>query len=84
MKERENQHDTGVGIKARLMAFPGAVEAEDVAAILGVKKDSIYKLARSGGIPCFRIGTSVRFDPKKLSEWYDGQCIGDSGVKKKL
>lgn len=60
------------GIKDHLLTFARPwMEAEDVAAILGVKKDSIYKQARAGSIPSYRIGTSVRFDPKKLCEWYD-------------
>jgi excisionase family DNA binding protein len=80
----QNHHDKNVGIKEHFLAFSRpSMEAKDVADILGVDKGSIYKLARSGIIPCFRIGTLVRFDPKKLAEWYDKQCIGDSVVKKK-
>jgi excisionase family DNA binding protein len=60
------------GVKDHLLAFTRpSMEAKDLADILGVKEGSIYKQARAGVIPCFRLGTLVRFDPKKLSEWYE-------------
>jgi excisionase family DNA binding protein len=79
----QNHHDKKVGIKEHFLAFTRpSMEAKDVAEILGVTKPSIYKYARTGEIPSIRLGTSVRFDPKKLAEWYDRECIGDSVVKK--
>lgn len=54
----------------RLLAFDRAMIVEEVAALFQVEKGTIYKQARRGAIPSFRIGTSVRFDPKELAEWY--------------
>ena len=35
--------------------------------------DSIYKYAKAGRLPCFRIGTSVRFCPKAVADWLRAQ-----------
>jgi excisionase family DNA binding protein len=73
MHARENHHNTDVGIEDRILAFPRALEAGELADLLGVKKGTIYKQAKTGAIPSFRVGTSVRFDPKKMCEWYSRQ-----------
>jgi excisionase family DNA binding protein len=62
---------SNVGIKDRILAFPRALEAKELAGLLSVDEGIIYRQARSGIIPSFRIGTLVRFDPKKLGEWYE-------------
>jgi excisionase family DNA binding protein len=46
-----------------------ALRAGEVARLLGVTRQHIYKLAADGTIPSFRIGSAVRFDPKHLAEW---------------
>jgi excisionase family DNA binding protein len=46
-----------------------ALKAGEVAGLLGVSRQHIYKMAAHGQIPCFRIGRAVRFDPKDLAEW---------------
>jgi excisionase family DNA binding protein len=60
----------------RILAFEGALTAKDVSKLLKIDTDTIYKAARNGEIPSFRVGTSVRFDPKKLNDWYEKQSIG--------
>lgn len=63
-------------IEDRLAEFDRAMTAEDVATLFSLTPDTIYKHARSGMIPSFRIGTAVRFDPKRLLEWFRRQSIG--------
>lgn len=60
-------------LRDRIIAFDGALTAKDVSKLLQMDTDTIYKAARRGEIPSFRIGTSVRFDPKNLAEWYERQ-----------
>lgn len=62
-----------MSIKEKIGSFSKAMQAKDLAGIFGVTKDLIYEQARLGTIPSFRIGTAVRFDPKRVSEWYDKQ-----------
>ena len=47
----------------------GAMTAEQLAKMLNVSKITIFKLAKAGRIPSFRIGTCVRFDPKTVAKW---------------
>jgi excisionase family DNA binding protein len=63
-------------IGAHLINFNRALTADEVAALFNIHPNTIYKQARCGDIPSFRIGSSVRFDPKKLAEWYRKQSIG--------
>ena len=36
---------------------------------LAVSRIALFKLARSGRIPSFRIATCVRFDPRAVAKW---------------
>jgi predicted DNA-binding transcriptional regulator AlpA len=64
---------TPMSIKERIASFGRALEAKELAGIFGVTEALIYKQARTGAMPNFRIGTLVRFDPKAVCEWYDRQ-----------
>jgi excisionase family DNA binding protein len=41
----------------------------ELAAALGVSRSSIYDMAQAGRIPCYRVGTHVRFDPHIVAVW---------------
>jgi excisionase family DNA binding protein len=43
-----------------------ALTADDLANLLSVSRITIFKQAKAGRIPSFRIGTCVRFDPKAV------------------
>ena len=47
----------------------GAMTADKLAKLLGVSKITIFKMAKAGRIPSFRVGTCVRFDPRKVADW---------------
>ena len=53
----------------RIERFGRALTAKQLAAVLAVSKIVIYKLAKAGRLPSFRIGTCVRFDPKAVAAW---------------
>jgi len=50
-----------------------ALNAGELALLLGVSRITIFKLAKAGRIPCFRVGTCVRFDPQQVSQWLRSQ-----------
>ena len=50
-----------------------ALTASELARILKVHKLTIYRQAHSGTLPCFRIGTAVRFDPRAVAAWLRAQ-----------
>jgi excisionase family DNA binding protein len=60
----------------RILAFTRAMTAQEVATLFDIHLNTVYVQARAGNMPSFRIGTSIRFDPKKLAEWYRKQSIG--------
>ena len=52
-----------------------ALKVSEVAELLGVTPQHIYKMAASGRVPSFRVSGSVRFDPDDVAEWLLGkQC----------
>jgi excisionase family DNA binding protein len=46
-----------------------ALKAGELAKLLGVTRQHIYKMAAGGILPSFRVGAAVRFDPKQIAEW---------------
>lgn len=62
-----------MSLKERIDSFGRALDAKELAAIFGVTEDLIYKQARTGVMPSFKIGTLVRFDPRAVCEWYEKQ-----------
>jgi excisionase family DNA binding protein len=71
MKETDfiTKPDEPHGIRARLARFKRALTAVELAGLLSVSPITIYKQAKKGIIPSFRVGTSVRFDPRKTADW---------------
>jgi excisionase family DNA binding protein len=67
-----NKHLIGtepISISQRLASYGRALKADELADILGVSKVTVFKQAKKGTIPSFRVGTCVRFDPKKTADW---------------
>ena len=46
-----------------------ALTAAELAELLAVSRITVSKQAKAGRIPCFRIGTCVRFDPRAVANW---------------
>jgi len=53
----------------RIERMGRALTADELAEVLTVSRITIFKLAKAGRIPCFRIGTCVRFDPRAVANW---------------
>ena len=49
--------------------IPHAITAAQLAQLLAVSRITVFKLAKAGRIPCFRIDTCVRFDPRAVATW---------------
>lgn len=61
--------DQPVTLADRIERIGRALTAEELAEILTVSRITIFKQAKAGRIPCFHIGTCVRFDPKLVAVW---------------
>jgi excisionase family DNA binding protein len=53
----------------KLEKIDRAITAEELARLLCVSHVSVFRWAKSGRIPSFRIGTCVRFDPRAIADW---------------
>jgi excisionase family DNA binding protein len=45
------------------------LRVEDVAELVGMRTDFIYKLAREGRIPHLRFGRTLRFRAEAIDQW---------------
>jgi len=61
--------DVTSSLPDRIEQFDHAFTAGELAELLAVSRITIFKLAKAGRIPCFRVGTCVRFDPKLVANW---------------
>ncbi len=46
-----------------------ALRVRDLAQLLGVSQQQIYKMAAKGEIPSFKVANAVRFDPHDTADW---------------
>jgi excisionase family DNA binding protein len=53
----------------RIERIGRALTANELAEMLTVSRITIFKQAKAGRIPSFRIGSCVRFDPKAVGNW---------------
>ena len=53
--------------------LPLALNADDIAQVLGISRAHAYELMRSEGFPTLRIGKRLTVPKAKLIEWMDQQ-----------
>jgi excisionase family DNA binding protein len=58
-----NQIEAGTLEKANVLTV------HDVAAYLRMSEAKVYRMARSGSVPAFRLGKSWRFRKDSIDEW---------------
>jgi excisionase family DNA binding protein len=64
---------TPVSVREMIAKHDGAMTADQVASVLNVSPITIYKQAKKGNIPSFRVGTCVRFSPREVADWLSKQ-----------
>jgi excisionase family DNA binding protein len=62
-----------MGLAEQIERVQRALTADELAELLSVSRVTIFKQAAAGKIPCFRIGTCVRFDPHAIANWLRSQ-----------
>jgi excisionase family DNA binding protein len=48
--------------------------ADELAGVLDLSRKHIYKLSKSGRIPCIRMGGAIRFDPEATAQWLENRA----------
>jgi excisionase family DNA binding protein len=66
----------GATIGSTIRSRPTAWSADEFAELIDISKQHIYKLAKAGRMPSYRIGGAVRFDPQELADWWDEKATG--------
>jgi len=64
-----NSSTEPLSLVERIERMGRALTAEELAEMLTVSRITIFKQAKAGRIPSFRIGTCVRFDPRAVAQW---------------
>jgi excisionase family DNA binding protein len=53
----------------RIAGSRKALTAYELAELLSVSAISVFRLAKKGVLPAFRVGTSLRFCPAAIARW---------------
>jgi excisionase family DNA binding protein len=46
---------------------------EDVAVLLQIDRETVYRMARRGDLPAFKVSSRWRFLPSRLQRWMEEQ-----------
>ncbi len=65
----ENSTTEPLPLADRIERMGRALTANELAEMLTVSRITVFKQAKAGRIPSFRIGTCVRFDPRSVAQW---------------
>jgi excisionase family DNA binding protein len=65
----KNSSTQSLSLPDRIERMKRALTADELAEMLAVSRITIFKQAKAGRIPSFRIGTCVRFDPQAVARW---------------
>jgi len=63
-------------IASHIREHRSAWTAEELAELLNFNVKHIYRLAKLGRMPSYRVGGAVRFDPQATADWLDGKATG--------
>ena len=73
----------GAGIpRVRFESTSRLLEAEDVANILGMRSDWVYREVRAGRLPHIRLGRAVRFRRESIEAWIQSRERGASARRR--
>jgi excisionase family DNA binding protein len=60
-------------IVGRLRSMRSALTAPELAELLHLGRNTVYAQIKSGRIPSYRIGQTVRLDPAVIADWLEAQ-----------
>ena len=69
LRDSENDTREPLSLADRIEKIGRALTAYELAEMFTVSRITIFKQAKAGRIPSFRIGTCVRFDPLSVAQW---------------
>jgi excisionase family DNA binding protein len=61
-----------------VMSLKNLLTAKEVAALLRVSTQTLYKMLEQGQIPAVKVGSQWRFDGDKVKHWIERQASSDN------
>ena len=61
----------GASVAAEVVEHP--MTPEDVAVLLRIDRETVYRMARRGQLPAFKVSSRWRFLPSHLQRWMEDQ-----------
>lgn len=58
-----------------LESIDHALSVPEVAKMLGFSRSALYEMVSDCRIPHHRIGSSIRFDPQELADWWRSRLL---------
>lgn len=58
----------------RVEDLPLVLTPMDIAAVLGISRNTAYELIHSAGFPVFRVGAQYRISRERFQVWLDSQA----------
>jgi excisionase family DNA binding protein len=75
-------HETLARTLSNLTHF---LDVNDVAELLSLQHETIYRYCKQGSLPYFKVGRNLRFDPKLMADWVQQkQLLSDENVADKI
>ena len=59
-------------IPEKLRKMEGALTARELGPVIGISHITLYRMAERKGIPSYRVGSKLLFDPTVVANWLDG------------
>jgi len=62
-------------LATKIEEFGRALTVPEVAKLLGFSRSALYEMVNDCRIPHHRIGSSIRFDPQELADWWRSRLM---------
>jgi excisionase family DNA binding protein len=72
---RSNEVGEGSTIVEQIRAKKSALSVMELATMMGTGKATVYRLIKSGRLPAYQFGDSVRLDPQITAAWLEERTL---------
>jgi excisionase family DNA binding protein len=66
---------TPTDLISELRARKGLLTVNELAALLSAHPMTLYKWTRKGTVPFLRVGSGIRFDPRRIADWLTKRTV---------
>jgi excisionase family DNA binding protein len=66
-----------MGLAEQIEKLGHALSVDELAALLQLSDETIRRQVKQGTIPYFKVGMTIRFDPKQTAKWLREKAAGE-------